>query len=490
MAKVCLILGQKSLTENSELLKQYEGDYDLVEVRADYLDPEAWDYLNRWGENLPCPAILTLRLPEDGGVFKGGAPSRRAFFEKAVHGPWSYLDIEAAYPLPSHEKAFIDQGGTIVRSFHDFHGIPQDWVERLKAASGTGYLPKVAVTPKTTKELNEFLIKALDLAEVPKVLLAMGTLGTPTRILAEKLGSTWTYGSATHKILAPGLLDAPTLNHLYSVRDLKKTTKIYGILGNPVVQTKSPRIHNPAFSELDLDSVYLPFQGDNFLDFLETAEILNIQGLSITIPFKEEAARWLGTKASTRVQTIGACNTLYKDKKGVWQGENTDAPGFLAPLLRTLGNRSLKGLPVTVLGTGGAARGVVYALTQAGAEVLVLGRRENKVQELVRDFNVAGGPLLAESLADLRAHSQVIVQTTSVGMGDQEGFNPIEWYTWKGHEIAYDVIYNPEKTTFLAAAEKHGCYTIGGLPMLWEQAYRQFELFTGQKYPESLKLKY
>lgn len=490
MAGICLILSGKSLSENGDILKEYQGEYDLVEIRADFLDPSAWDYLNRWGENLPCPSILTLRLPEDGGVFQGGAPARRAFFEKAVQGPWTYLDIEAAHPLPAHEKIFIESGRKIIRSFHDFQEVPADYPAKMAACSGRGYIAKGAVTPKTTADFNRYLRQTLELDDFPKITLAMGSIGAPSRILAEKLGSLWTYSVPGDQALAPGQFDAITLNHIYGFRKVSKSTKVLGIVGNPILQTKSPRIHNPALADQNTNTVYIPFHSDNLTDFMETADLLKIQGLSVTIPFKEDAAALLGTNASPRVRAIGACNTLYRTAEGVWAGENTDAPGFLSPLLRALGNRSLKDLPVTVLGTGGASRAAVYSLAQAEAKILVLGRNPDRVHELMREFDVAGGNLSEESLPSLRAHSQVIVQTTPLGMGELEGQNPLEWYRWKGHEVAYDLIYNPEKTAFLTSAEKAGCLILNGLPMLWEQAYRQYELFTSQPYPESLKLKY
>jgi 3-dehydroquinate dehydratase/shikimate dehydrogenase len=175
---------------------------------------------------------------------------------------------------------------------------------------------------------------------------------------------------------------------------------------------------------------------------------------------------------------IGAVNTLVKTSTG-WHGDNTDGAGFLEPLTHL--QPELKS--ATVIGTGGSARAVVWALVEAGVQVLVLGRRLAKAQELAQSLGAQSALLDEESLPLMRKFSQVIVQTTNVGMGTMEGQDPLPWYTFSGSEIVYDIIYAPARTAFLLRAGQAGCRLLFGRQMLEHQAWRQFRLFTGQAHP-------
>jgi 3-dehydroquinate dehydratase/shikimate dehydrogenase len=143
----------------------------------------------------------------------------------------------------------------------------------------------------------------------------------------------------------------------------------------------------------------------------------------------------------------------------------------------------------TVVGTGGAARSVLWALGQQGFKVVVLGRTPAKVQALALEFGVESASLGPESRSAVEDHADLIVQTTSVGMGDAEGHDPLDWYDFTGREIAYDIIYAPRWTKFLKRAGKAGCRLLFGEDMLVNQAFGQFERFTGRPYPkEALKI--
>lgn len=485
MAWICLVLGEKTLAENLELAHSHEGYFDLVELRADRLNPDQWDHIQDFPISLSVPCILTLRQPQDGGSFVGSPGLRIAFFTKALEGSFKYWDLEEGQELPGLEVEFLRRGGRIIRSFHDFEGVPEDLSARLKALSAGGSIPKAAVYPKSTAQHLQIwrILESLELKE--KIFLAMGPYGMPTRILAQRAGSLWTYASPKGQTLAPGQLNPMDLEDIYRFRNLKKSTPIYAIVGKPIHHTKSPSIHNPAFKGVGVSGVYVPFLVDDLEEFFPLAELLDIQGLSVTIPHKQAACRFLGDSAPQSVATIGACNTLYK-KEGRWCGENTDAPGFMVPVLKKFGS-SLKGLKVAVLGTGGAARGVLYGLLSQGAVPCLLGRDRTKTESLAKEFGVVFGALNSSSKELLKEYSTLIAQTTSVGMGDQEGQNPIDWYPLKGTETVYDIIYNPRKTALIESALAAGCEVIYGASMLMEQAFLQFFHFTGKPYPEALK---
>jgi 3-dehydroquinate dehydratase/shikimate dehydrogenase len=315
----------------------------------------------------------------------------------------------------------------------------------------------------------------------------MGGFGFSSRVLAARLGSRWTYASVPGQTPAPGLVDPATLQTLYRFREQTADTPVFGIVGNPVFHTKSPIIHNPALAALGLPGTYVPFLADDLKAFFSLCDRLGVVGLSCTIPFKEDVLLHI-SEFSEAVRATGACNTLWREPGGPWKGDNTDAPGFTAPLINLV-SKKLKGLRATVVGTGGAARGVIWSLREEGVKVVVLGRTPDKAHALALEFGIEWAPLGPESRLIVEDHSDLIVQTTSVGLGDTEGQDPLEWYEFTGREIAYEIIYVPKWTKFLTRAKKAGCKLLFGEDMLVNQAFGQFERFTGQPYPkEVLKL--
>jgi 3-dehydroquinate dehydratase/shikimate dehydrogenase len=433
--------------------------------------------------------ILTLRQPADGGQFTGSAEERQAFFRVAADGDWTWFDLEDDQRLPDLEAAWLARGRKLVISFHDFHGVPDGWVDRLRAAQGPGITAKAAVFPQSSAEYLRFLQALLDPSGRPKVsgdyvALAMGGFGFSSRILAARLGSRWTYASPAGTPPAPGLTDPATLQNLYRFRAQTPDTPVFGIVGNPVFHTKSPIIHNPGFARLGLPGTYVPFLADDLEAFFQAADLLDVRGLSCTIPFKEDVLLHLD-ELSPAVRATGACNTLWRAPRGPWSGDNTDAPGFMTPLADLISG-SLEGKKATVIGTGGAARGIVWALKQEGVKVVVLGRSPDKAMALAGDFGVEWAPLGPESRLVVEEHNDFLIQTTSVGMGEAAGQDPLAWYDFTGREIAYDIIYVPRWTPFLTRAKEAGCRILFGEDMLVNQAFGQFRRFTGQEYPRDV----
>jgi len=453
----------------------------MAELRADLVDTASIASLNEFGRSAGLPLILTLRQPQDGGKWTGSSEQRRAFFEGALEGPWTWWDIEDDQRLPDLEERWIALGRKLVVSFHEFDGVSSTWAERLRAARAPHVVTKAAVFPRNSAEFDAFVSTALELPPADHVVLAMGEIGFPSRVLAARFGSLWTYVPPLGSQVAPGQVDAQTLQTRFRFREQTASSPVFGIVGNPVSHSKSPLIHNAGFARLGLEGTYLPFLADDLAVFLKTSNRLGVKGLSCTIPFKEEVILHL-KESSTAVKATGACNTLWRNARGEWNGDNTDAPGFLAPLLKRF-DGEIDGKRVTVIGTGGAARGIVWALKQAGAKVVILGRTPDKTQAVAFDLGVEWAPLGPESRLVVEEHSDVIVQTTSVGMGPQQHLDPLSWYEFSGSELAYDIVYSPRWTPFLTRAKDAGCEVLFGEDMLVGQALGQFRRFTGQDYP-------
>jgi 3-dehydroquinate dehydratase/shikimate dehydrogenase len=420
-------------------------------------------------------------------MFRGPESERVALLRRLAGGGFTHVDIEEDLRAPALDAEIRESGARIVRSLHDLSGVPPGLFNRFSAlARRPDEIPKAAVTPTTCAQLAELLDVFRGLADSEKILLGMGEIGFPTRVLAPRLGSSWCYASPTARAVAPGQVTPTTLEEVYRFRDLTPSTAVFGVIGNPVMHSRSPVIHNRGFKALGIDAVYLPFLVPDLDGFWKVADAMAIRGLSVTVPHKQ-AVLGPAVHGDEMVRAVGECNTLVRsDGRGPWNGTNTDGEGFLAPLRARFGGALPTGLGATVFGAGGAARSVVAALRGAGARVLVLNRTIENSRKLAAEFGTSSGGIDAKGMESARAFSDVIVQTTSVGMTPLEEADPAPGFRFSGSEIAYELVYSPEKTRFVRKALEAGCTVVYGREMLVAQAMRQFLLFTGFEYPPSL----
>lgn len=279
-----------------------------------------------------------------------------------------------------------------------------------------------------------------------------------------------------------------------------------GLIGYPVGHSLSPYIHNAALRALGLAGNYRLFSIpplpdgqahlEKLLDMLRRGEL---HGLNVTIPHKQSVLP-LVDELTRAAQSIGAVNTLYT-RKGTLVGDNTDALGFGADLKRVLEPQpeirpSDAGSPAwaLILGAGGSARAVAYALTQAGWRVNVAARRLEQAEGLASSLVrlAPPGTLLASRLDELgrtitRNSFSLVVNTTPLGMVPNDSANP--WPSglpFPMGAFVYDLVYNPPQTSLLKAAMSSGLRVSNGLGMLVEQAALAFELWTGQPAPRDV----
>lgn len=428
-----------------------------------------------------------MRRVRDGGKFNGTEQDRLALLRRLAGQGFAYVDIEEDLQAPELEEVIRRGGARIVRSLHDFSRVPPGLSARFASlARGPSEIPKAAVTPTTCAQLAELLEVFHAPGNQERVLLGMGDIGFPTRVLAPHLGSSWCYASPTAQAVAPGQVTPISLEDVYRFRSIGRSTAIFGVMGNPVMHSRSPLIHNRGFSALGIDAVYLPFLVPDLDGFWKVADALQIRGLSVTVPHKQAVLGPM-VRADAHARLVGACNTLMREGAGSsWSGTNTDGEGFLAPLLAVFGGAIPPGLGVTVIGAGGAARAVVAALGSLGARVLVLNRTIENARSLAAAFGAHAGGLDAAGFGSEKDFSDLVVQTTSAGMSPLEDVDPAPGLAFSGSEIVYELVYSPRKTRFLQRSEKAGCRIVYGRQMLIAQAMRQFQLFVNASYPASL----
>jgi len=250
-------------------------------------------------------------------------------------------------------------------------------------------------------------------------------------------------------------------------------SRVFGIIGWPLGHTMSPTLHNWGFDQLKVDAHYevWPLEPADLPGFIEKVRKQPISGLSVTIPHKQAIMALLDT-ITPRAAAVGAVNTVYWED-GHLVGENTDVLGVVAPLqaLATLPDSAL------VLGAGGAARAAVAGFLELGIrEVAVSNRTMSKGEALAADFNISCVPWRNR----MDSPWQLICNTTPLGMsGKNEHLSPWESDRFAPGAVAYDVVYNPLRTRFLAQATQAGCATISGLDMFLHQGLAQFRLWTG-----------
>ncbi len=484
---ICLTVAEKTIKSALSRIQQDRQHIDIAEIRTDFLEREELAGLKQLPRLTDVPLLLTVRRTSDGGRWDGPEADRRRILLEAAVSRYHYVDMESDVRFPDVEARCAENGTTIIRSMRDFNGVPERLSHIIKdMPRKPDEIPKVAVTPGSVAELATIVKACRDIPHRKKIVLGMGTWGFPTRVLAGKLGSYLTYCSPAGLETSPEYIDPETLVSTYRFREISKTAAVYCIIANPVMHSRSPWIHNPAFRSAGVDAVYVPVQVDDLSHFFDLAPLLDIRGVSVSVPHKAGVRQFLAAEDNT-VAVVGSCNTVVAGEGG-YHGANTDVPGFTASLLAAAGGGDrVRGMSATVIGAGGTSRAVTYALKLLGVNTCILNRTAGKAESLAAEFGCAWGPLDAGSLPLIRSHSDLIIQTTSAGMHPQDKLDPLAFYEFSGNEIVYDVIYSPPETILLRRAKEAGCRTQNGQRMLLEQAYLQFKLFSGTDYPKNCR---
>jgi shikimate dehydrogenase len=263
-----------------------------------------------------------------------------------------------------------------------------------------------------------------------------------------------------------------------------------GLIGYPVSHSLSPKIQNASLKACGLEGEYslFPIMPDDMQalkDLLDRVRSGEITGLNVTIPHKQNVVPFMDELTPT-AKVIGAVNIIYmRENKLI--GDNTDAPGFLADLNKFLTTETRRhGENALVLGAGGSARSVVYALLNDGWNVTLAARRIEQAKQLASLFE--GVTPVEINLQNFQLSSlALIVNTTPLGMTPNIDQSPLpENISLPKHTKIYDLVYNPRETKLVREARAQGLHATTGLGMLIEQAALGFELWTGQKPPKDI----
>ena len=464
-----------------ELQEAAKRGWKFLEVRLDFL-AKAVDY-KRLAPMKGCAWMATIRRPADGGRWPATEAERQMVLRQAVVAgcfDWDDLETDVADT--------IRRFGNVKRviSYHNLTETPPNLNEIYEAMlKQDGDVFKIAVLPKTAADLGRIL-DIQKRAKRPTICFGMGDLGFATRFTSLKFNAPWIYGNFNkERELAPGLPSVSDFRTTYPIRGIDADTKFFGVLGDPVAQSYSPILHNHTFLRNKQNAIYLPLRvpEGQLAEALGAYAEVPFSGYSVTIPHKQAAAK-IATEADPLVAGLSAANTLINKPKGYYAA-NTDyaaalgaiQEGFQAHAAATKTSAmELGAMPCLVLGAGGAARAVAFALHRAGAQVTISSRTSEKAQALATEIGCKSCEWAARHNV---APCRLAVNCTPIGMFPKMDESPLHVSFLQPELFVFDTVYNPEQTLLLRDAKSRGAVAISGVEMFVRQAAEQFRLFTG-----------
>ena len=463
----------------AELQEAVKRGARFIELRLDFLS-KAVDF-KRLTPLKQCPWVATLRRPADGGRYNGTEPERLMILRQAiVSGAFEWVDLE------TDVASTVPRFGPVKRivSYHNTAETPanlEDIYANMLKQDADVY--KLAVTAQSSEDVARVLTIQRT-APKPTVAFCMGDIGQPTRFLSLKFGAPWIYAAFNkERGIAPGLPSYDEFRTTYPVKSIDAQTKVFGVVGDPVGHSLSPLLHNHMYKKLGVNALYLPFRvpRGQLAAALGAYEQIPVHGYSVTIPHKEAAAA-LARESEPNVQLTSSANTLVRRDDGQFIAANTDFAAAIDSIKAHLAERAKDGpavqlsqLSVLILGAGGVARSIAYALHREGAQITITSRTYERAQRLAEDVKCKAVDWHARHSISF----DVLVNCTPVGMHPNVDESPCHFSILKPGTTVFDTIYTPETTLLIREARARGCDTITGVDMFVRQAARQIELFTG-----------
>ncbi|PYY01059.1 MAG: shikimate dehydrogenase [Acidobacteria bacterium] len=480
LPRLCVALFASSPSELMEKIEHAANENSLLELRLDYLSKPALllPKLKEFGGfHRDILLIATCRRAANGGKFRGTVASQLEILLKAAAAGCQLVDIEmeSAKALKANDIEKLRQQAGLMISFHDFRGtkkLEETWEQMHEFPADYIKIVSTAKSLSDNVKMMRLLEQRSDL--VSTVGVCMGERGIISRILNVRFGSAFTFASAEAGAeTAPGQMTARVLRDVFRIDAVDAATRVYGVAGVPIGHSLSPEMMNTAFRRENINAVYVPLQTSDVDDLLKCARDMPIQGLSVTMPLKQEIIERLD-KTDALSTKIGACNTVIRSQDGKLYGFNTDVAGVVRPLEQRI---SLTRAKILVIGAGGAARAAVFGLKERNAEVWVMNRTAETGQKLARQ---AHAHYISHTHLK-KLEFDVIINATPVGMEGRPQ-SPLEESDLRTRYL-FEMIYNPAETRLVKMARAKGIQVIPGTEMFVHQGARQFEIWTGKPAP-------
>ena len=469
-------------TVDGKELSSLPSTVKWLEVRADLAGDLNPDWLRaHFGGNL----LYTLRSKAEGGTFDGSARQRRQRLLK-IGKYYDLIDLEGDRDLLTELLAEIPPHKRLISWCGPATDCPalKQRLEEFSAVEARIYklVPRGAQAGDELAALS--LLKLAGRADL--IAYTTGKTSFWSRLVAPHFGLPMIFGTIGKQ---PGAAGEPTVSQLIEDYDLPKLmplTEIYGIVGDPVQHSLSPRLHNAAYRALGYPALFMPFHAESFGDFwrdvVEEGTLeslgLSMKGFTVASPHKETALR-AATATSPMVKR--ACSTnIFVRHNGTWNADTTDPAGVVEALRHR--GIELAGKKVAVVGCGGSGRTIAAALDQAGGEVTLVNRG---MERGLRAIELLRLPFVPLSEFSVEGYS-VIVNATPVGRDN--GDLPFKLTSLSQDAVIIDLVYGSNTTPLIAGARALGRIAIDGREVLFIQVRRQFHLMTGQEMPADLAL--
>lgn len=263
--------------------------------------------------------------------------------------------------------------------------------------------------------------------------------------------------------------------------------KWYAVIGDPISQSMSPWMHENWYKENGIDASFLPIQvkEEKLEEAIASLKLLGCSGWNVTVPHKTAIIPYLD-ELDPSAKTMNAVNAVEVLEDGRLRGSNTDGHGFVRALEEAFGEACLK-KDVLVIGAGGAARGIAFALHEAGyGPITFTNRTIQKAEQLAAEIPTSSAIPLDQAEEGLSSYG-LVVQTTSVGMNFAQEGMPLNPKNIEAGTVVADIIYNPLETAFLKSAREQGAFTMNGTGMFIHQGALAFEKWTTVR-PDTAKM--
>ncbi len=500
-----------SLTEapsaSGDEVRALSEQADCLEVRADLVGDVGVEWLR---ERFAGELLYTLRSQAEGGRATV-EPERRAALLAAA-GDYDLVDIEADRDLGGAVLDAVEPGRRLV-SWHGRGASVKALLGRLRQMSGAeARLYKIVTAPEESGEELAPLELLLGVRRGDVAAFSMGAVGAWTRLVAPRLGAPWIYGAAGPLAAAPGQPSIERLRADYGLPNLRRASRLFGVVGHPAAHSLSPRLHNAGYRDRGEEALYVAFDAPDFevfwrevalSDFFDRAG-LSLCGLSVTAPHKA-AALAAASEAGELARGTQGANTLLPEGSGAgarrrkvaasrrdflaasggsgsedprtrWRAESTDPEGVVGPFRRR--GIDLAGRAAVVIGAGGAGRAAAAGLAAAGAKVALANRTKPSGREAAESLGVAFVPL--EELEP--GEFDVVVNATSLGHRADDPL-PCDPAALRASAAAVELVYGGGPTPWSRTLAARGLVVIGGREVLLHQGLSQFEAMTGKVLP-------
>ena len=482
---ICAILGRG---RHAALVEEWkdaaEAGVELVELRVDCLRREP--DLKRILKERPTPMVFTVRRGVDGGLWRAPEEKRQRLMREAIVAGVDFIDVELDV---AREVRRFGSTRRIV-SYHNLKQTPPDLLSIAQQCEEMDAdIVKIATKVHSIGEAMKVLQVAAQM-ETPTIAIAMGEVGSFTRVLGAKYGAPFTYANFNvDRSFAAGMLRYDELRRDYAYDSIDAETEAYAVIGDPIGHSLSPAVHNAAFRALGQNKVMVPIlmPGSRLRESLDEVSWLGIKGFSITIPHKEAVIPLLNL-ADGAVERTGSCNTMIVKDDGSRVGYNSDYRAAMDSLEAAYGGLSQGGISplanknVVIIGAGGVARPIGFGLVRRGAVVTLCNRNDEKATKLAEELGCrsANWGMRASMIPD------IFVNCTPVGMHPNVDETPMPPAGFRANMVVMDTVYHPENTMFLKLARERDCRTVSGVDMFIRQAAIQSQLYTGQEPPIEL----